>query len=79
MQVPAYICAQVLAATLATGTVRLMFSPKQDHFLGTIPAGSDLQSLILEFLITFYLMFAVSGVATDKRGVSTMISCPPDP
>ncbi|XP_031131642.1 aquaporin NIP1-1-like [Ipomoea triloba] len=68
--VPAYIIAQVLAATLATGTVRLMFSPEQDHFLGTVPAGSDLQSLILEFLITFYLMFAVSGVATDKRGVS---------
>ncbi|XP_019169023.1 PREDICTED: aquaporin NIP1-1-like [Ipomoea nil] len=68
--VPAYIIAQVLAATLATGTVRLMFSAEEDHFLGTVPAGSDMQSLILEFLITFYLMFAVSGVATDKRGVS---------
>lgn len=70
-QVPAYILSQVVGATLATSTVNLMFKEEQPQFLGTIPAGSDLQSLGLEFLITFHLMFAVAGIATDNRAVST--------
>lgn len=60
-----------MGATLATSTVNLMFKEEQPQFLGTIPAGSDLQSLGLEFLITFHLMFAVAGIATDNRAVST--------
>ncbi|KAK6797307.1 hypothetical protein RDI58_005009 [Solanum bulbocastanum] len=68
--VPAYILAQVMGATLATVTVRLMFNEEQLQFLRTIPAGSDLQSLGLEFLITFYLMFAVAGTTMDNRAVS---------
>ncbi|OIT21362.1 PREDICTED: aquaporin NIP1-1-like [Nicotiana attenuata] len=70
-QVPAYILSQVVGATLATSTVNLMFKEEQPQFLGTIPAGSDLQSLGLEFLITFHLMIAVAGIATDNRAVST--------
>ncbi|XP_058100907.1 aquaporin NIP1-1-like isoform X2 [Magnolia sinica] len=66
-QVPAYISAQVLGSTLASGTLRLLFGGKREHFPGTIPAGSDLQSLVLEFIISFYLMFVISGVATDNR------------
>lgn len=64
------ILAQVVGATLATVTTRLMFKEEQLQFLRTIPAGSDLQSLGLEFLITFYLMFAVTGTAVDNRAVS---------
>ncbi|KAJ8545388.1 hypothetical protein K7X08_017971 [Anisodus acutangulus] len=67
--VPAYVLVQVGGATLTTRTVRFMFNEEQPQFLGTIPAGSDLQSLGLEFLITFYLMFAVAGIATDNRAV----------
>lgn len=59
-----------MGATLATVTVRLMFKEEQLQFLRTIPAGSDLQSLGLEFLITFYLMFAVAGTVMDNRAVS---------
>ncbi|XP_027770007.1 aquaporin NIP1-1-like [Solanum pennellii] len=70
--VPAYMLAQVVGATLATVTVRLMFKEEQLQFLRTIPAGSDLQSLGLEFLITSYLMFAVAGTAMDKRAVGEL-------
>lgn len=71
-KVPAYVAAQVLGSTLASGTLRLIFNGRQDHFAGTLPVGSDLQSLVLEFIITFYLMFVISGVATDNRAVSTV-------
>ncbi|KAL0352931.1 UNVERIFIED_CONTAM: Aquaporin NIP1-1 [Sesamum angustifolium] len=71
-QVPAYIAAQVLAATLASGTLRLLFNGRHDHFAGTLPNGSDVQSLVVEFIITFYLMFVISGVATDNRAIGEL-------
>ncbi|KAH0717781.1 hypothetical protein KY285_013812 [Solanum tuberosum] len=70
--VPAYILAQVMGATLATVTVRLMSKEEQLQFLRTIPAGSDLQSLGLEFLITFYLIFVVPGTTMDNRAVGEL-------
>lgn len=73
VQVPAYVSAQVLGSTLASGTLRLLFGGKHEHFPGTIPTGSDVQSLALEFIISFYLMFVVSGVATDNRAVSLLM------
>ncbi|KAL5772128.1 hypothetical protein ACOSQ2_012052 [Xanthoceras sorbifolium] len=66
-QVPAYVAAQVLGSTLAAGTLRLLFNGKQDHFAGTLPTRSDAQSFVIEFIITFYLMFIISGVSTDNR------------
>uniref|UniRef100_A0A1D1Z8M7 Aquaporin NIP1-1 n=1 Tax=Anthurium amnicola TaxID=1678845 RepID=A0A1D1Z8M7_9ARAE len=71
-QVPAYISAQVLGSTLASGTLRLLFGGEREHFAGTIPAGSDVQSLALEFIISFYLMFVISGVATDNRAIGEL-------
>ncbi|PON46959.1 Major intrinsic protein [Parasponia andersonii] len=71
-QVPAYVAAQVLGSTLASGTLRLLFNGKEDHFTGTLPTGSDLQSFVIEFIITFYLMFVVSGVATDNRAIGEL-------
>ncbi|XP_074589053.1 aquaporin NIP1-1-like [Curcuma longa] len=71
-QVPAYVVAQLLGATLASGTLRLMFGGRHEHFPGTIPTGSDVQSLVLEFIISFYLMFVISGVATDNRAIGEL-------
>lgn len=71
-QVPAYVVAQVIGSTLASGTLRLIFNGKQDYFPGTLPAGSDLQSFVIEFIITFYLMFVISGVATDNRAIGEL-------
>ena len=68
-QVPAFVICQVVGSTLASGTLRLIFNGHQTQFAGTTPAGSDLQSFVIEFIITFYLMFVISGVATDNRAV----------
>ncbi|KAF6173345.1 hypothetical protein GIB67_027040 [Kingdonia uniflora] len=71
-QVPAFISAQLLGATLASGTLRLLFDGKHDHFVGTLPSGSIMQSLVLEFIISFYLMFVISGVSTDSRAIGEL-------
>ncbi|XP_020600380.1 aquaporin NIP1-1-like [Phalaenopsis equestris] len=71
-QVPAYIAAQLIGSTLASSTLRLLFGGGQELFAGTIPTGSNIQSLILEFIISFYLMFVICGVATDDRAVGEL-------
>lgn len=72
IQVPAYVICQIVGATLASGTLRLVFNGHQTQFAGTTPAGSDLQSFVIEFIITFYLMFVISGVATDNRAIGEL-------
>ncbi|KAK8478112.1 hypothetical protein V6N11_080147 [Hibiscus sabdariffa] len=67
--VPFYMVAQVIGSTMAAGTLRLLFSGPHDVFAGTSPQGSDLQAFVIEFIITFYLMFIVSGVATNDRAI----------
>ncbi|KAM7500586.1 hypothetical protein LguiA_025000 [Lonicera macranthoides] len=71
-EVPAYIAAQVLGSTVASGTLRLIFNGRHDHFVGTLPSGSHSQSFAIEFIITFYLMFVISGVATDNRAIGEL-------
>ncbi|XP_047968959.1 aquaporin NIP1-1-like [Salvia hispanica] len=71
-QVPAYVAAQMVGATLGAGTLRLLFSGPHDHFTGTLPTGTHAQSLVVEFIITFYLMFVISGVATDNRAIGEL-------
>ncbi|KAK7306465.1 hypothetical protein VNO77_44406 [Canavalia gladiata] len=71
-QVPAYIIAQVIGSLLASGTLRLIFNGKSDYFPGTVPAGSDLQAFVIEFIITLFLMLVISGVATDNRAIGEL-------
>lgn len=75
MQVPLYILAQLLGSILASGTLYLLFDvSKEEAFFGTVPVGSNVQSLVMEFITSFLLMFVISGVATDNRAVSKFIS-----
>ena len=61
-----YIASQCAGALLASGVMRLLF--RESHLLGaTQPAGSELQSLVLEFLLTGLLMFVILGVSTGAR------------
>lgn len=75
VQVPSYVVAQVLGSTMASLTLRVVFGgggggARGEHlFFGTTPAGSMAQAAALEFVISFFLMFVVSGVATDNRAV----------
>ncbi|KAF0915918.1 hypothetical protein E2562_000561 [Oryza meyeriana var. granulata] len=73
-QVPSYVLAQVLGSTMASLTLRVVFGRggAREHFFGTTPAGSSAQAVALEFVISFFLMFVVSGVATDNRAVGEL-------
>lgn len=70
--VPIYIGAQVMGSLLASCTLDLMLEVTPEAFFGTVPVGSNLQSLVLEITITFLLMFVVSGVSTDDRAVGEL-------
>jgi aquaporin NIP len=62
---PPYLAAQLVGAFAASGLLRLLFDHKT---LGaTHPAGSALQSFILETVLTAMLMFAILGVATGAK------------
>lgn len=61
-----YILSQVLGGLTASLILKLLFP--QNEFLGTtIPAGSDLQSFILELILTFFLMLVIVNVATGSK------------
>ncbi len=65
--VPPYLAAQLLGATFASFVVIQLLGNAAD--LGaTLPAnGNVVQSSILEFFLTFILMFVIRAVATDER------------
>lgn len=61
-----YIISQMAGATVASGVLKALFPANQ--LLGaTMPAGSDMQSLILEFILTFFLMLVILNVATGSK------------
>jgi len=66
MRVPTYIVAQVAGAVVAALLLRLSLGG--DVSLGvTHPSGSDIQSLVFEGVLAFFLVFVVASVATDPR------------
>ena len=70
-QVPAYVAGQ-LAAALAAGLVLLLLLGPVAELGATAPSGSPAQSLVLEGVLTFFLMFVITAVATDSRAVGHM-------
>ncbi|XP_008787977.2 probable aquaporin NIP-type [Phoenix dactylifera] len=71
-QVPFYILAQVIGSILGSGALYLLLSPEAEHFYGTTPVGSPIQSFAFEIIISFSLMFVISGVATDTRAIGEL-------
>ncbi len=63
---PGYVTAQLLGAVAASGLLRLLF-PVDVYLGGTLPAGSEVQSLVLEFVLTFVLMAVVLNVSTGAK------------
>ncbi len=58
-----YIVSQCAGAFVASGMLRTLFS--ESTTLGaTIPAGSDLQSLVLEFVLTLILMSVILSISS---------------
>lgn len=66
--VPIYVGAQLGGAVAASLALRLLFGDVA-HLGATLPAGGAGQSLGLEIVLTFFLMFVIVGVATDTRAV----------
>lgn len=64
-----YILSQLVGALLASGTLRLMF-PDSVGLGETIPAGSDMQSFILEVILTYLLMLVILFVSQNEPSVS---------
>lgn len=58
-----YIASQCVGAFLASGTLRMLF-PESRTLGATIPAGSDVQSLVLEFVLTLILMFVILSITS---------------
>ncbi|KAH7845906.1 hypothetical protein Vadar_007284 [Vaccinium darrowii] len=71
-EVPIYIGAQLVGSILASGVLSIMFDVTSKAYFGTVPVGSDRQSLAIEIVITFFLMFIISGVATDNRAIGEL-------
>ncbi|GMY13652.1 aquaporin NIP2-1-like [Fagus crenata] len=70
-QVPFYAAAQLTGSISASFTLRLLLHPIKD--LGTTsPSGSAIQSLIMEIVVTFSMMFIASAVATDTKAVGEL-------
>lgn len=65
---PLYLAAQFTGAVAASAVLRLLFGPVAN--LGaTVPRAGAGQSLVLEGILTFFLMFVIMAVATDTRAV----------
>ncbi|RYE59159.1 MAG: aquaporin [Sphingobacteriales bacterium] len=61
-----YILSQITGALLASLILRYLFP--DNEFLGaTRPIGSESQSFILEFILTFFLMLVIINVATGSK------------
>lgn len=66
-----YISSQIAGAIVASLVLHLLF-PAHESLGGTIPSGSFGQSWVLEFILTFGLMFVILGVSTgaSEKGIT---------
>lgn len=61
-----YIVSQVAGALLASGTLKLLF-PANEVLGATLPAGTAMQSFVMELILTFFLMLVIIQVATGSK------------
>jgi len=61
-----YILSQLAGAFTASGVLRFLF-PSHRTLGATVPAGSDLQSFVLEAILTAILMFVILSVSSGAK------------
>jgi aquaporin NIP len=66
-----FTASQFAGAFSASGMLKIIF-PQSVTLGSTIPAGSDLQSFLLEIILSFLLMFVIAQVSTGGREVGLM-------
>jgi aquaporin Z len=70
-----YVASQCLGAILASVTLRVLF-PENKLLGATMPAGSEVQSFILETILSFLLMLTILSVSTGakEKGITAAIA-----
>jgi aquaporin NIP len=70
-----YITSQCLGAIAASSILRFLF-PTNPTLGSTMPAGTEMQSFILELILTFLLMFVILNVSTGakEKGITAGIA-----
>lgn len=61
-----YIISQLAGAFLASIALKYLF-PHANTLGATLPSGTALQSFIIEFILTFFLMLVIINVATGSK------------
>jgi len=65
-QLPGYVAGQLGGALAASFILKLLFEDNK-HLGATIPADSDLQSFVLEMIMSFLLMLVIINVADGSK------------
>lgn len=65
-QVLPYIVSQAAGAILASAMLKFLF-PTNPTLGATLPAGTEMQSFILEFILSFFLMLVIINVANGSK------------
>jgi len=70
-----YFASQIIGALCASCTLRLLF-PQSSLLGATLPAGSELQSFVLETILTFLLMLTILNISTGakEKGITAGIA-----
>ena len=70
-----YIASQITGAILASASLRFLF-PENKLLGATLPAGSEMQSFVLETILTFFLMLTILNVSTGakEKGITAGIA-----
>ena len=61
-----YIISQIAGGFLASGILRLLF-PDNLNLGATLPAGSQMQSFVLEVILTYFLMLVILNVSQGSK------------
>lgn len=70
-QILPYIVSQIIGAFIASAILKLLF-PANINLGATIPAGSNLQSFVLEIVLTFILMLTILFTSQGSKETGTM-------
>ncbi len=62
-----YAISQIAGAIAASETLHLLFPNNNKGLGGTLPSGSDVQSFILEIILTFLLFFVVIFTSQGRK------------
>lgn len=73
--VPGYVLAQIIGAVAASGVVHWLF-PAHEKLGATLPAGSAMQSVVLELILTAILMLVIlrNSTGAKEKGITAGIA-----